>query len=84
VGRGWAGSECGAAAHYGAKRWLAKEMRVDWRTSAYGLRPTRKKGFFHFLNLIFTVKTFPRNPRKCFKAQKILRKFQKFQENSQS
>jgi hypothetical protein len=29
--------ECGAAAHYGAKRWLAKEMRVDRRTSADGL-----------------------------------------------
>jgi hypothetical protein len=40
--------------------------------------------FLHFPNLIFNAKTFPRNPRKCFKAQKILRKFQKFQENSQS
>jgi hypothetical protein len=59
-------------------------MRGDRRTSTDGLGPTRKKGFFHFLNLIFNAKIFSRNPRKCFKAQKILRKFQKFQEISQS
>jgi hypothetical protein len=63
----------------------AEELRGHRQTSADGLGPTRKKAFFfHFPNLIFNAKTFPRNPRKCFKAQKILRKFQKFQENSQS
>jgi hypothetical protein len=49
-----------------------------------GLAQLERKFFFHFLNLISNAKTFPRNPRKCFKAQKILKKFQKFQENSQS
>jgi hypothetical protein len=49
-----------------------------------GLAQLERKLFFHFPNLIFNTKTFPRNPRKCFKAQKILRKFQKFQEKSQS
>jgi hypothetical protein len=47
-----------------------------------GLAQLERKVFFHFPNLIFNAKTFPRNPRKCFKAQKIFRKFQKFQENS--
>jgi lipid A disaccharide synthetase len=43
----------------------------------------RKVLLFYLPNLIFNAKTFPGNPRKRFKAQKILRKFQKFQENSQ-
>jgi hypothetical protein len=56
-------------------------MRGHGRTSADGLGPNEKKGFlllFYFPNLIFNAETFPGNPRKCFKAQKILRKFQKF------
>jgi hypothetical protein len=57
----------------------AKEMRGHGRTSADGLGPNEKKVFFiYFLNLIFNAKTFLGNPRKCFKARKILRKFQKF------
>jgi hypothetical protein len=45
-----------------------------------GLAQMKRKFFFHFPNLIFNAKTFPGNPRKCFKARKILKKFQ---ENSQ-
>jgi hypothetical protein len=64
-----------------------KGASEDFRRWAW---PNQKESSFfsffslHFPNLIFNAKTFPRNPRKCFKAQKILRKFQKFQENSQS
>jgi hypothetical protein len=62
------------------------ETKEHWRTSADGLSPKEFIGFYYyyyyFLNLIFNAKTFPGNPRKCFKARKILRKFQKFQENS--
>jgi hypothetical protein len=79
----WAELGCGLK-HSSAP---AEESWGRRRTSADGLGPTRKKALFfslHFPNLIFNAKTFPRNPRKCFKAQKILKKFQKFQENSQS
>jgi hypothetical protein len=82
----WAELGCGLKHSSGP----AEESRGRRRTSADGLGPTRKKALFflffslHFPNLIFNAKTFPRNPRKCFKAQKILRKFQKFHENSQS
>jgi hypothetical protein len=64
----------------------AEESRGVGGLPQMGLaQPERKLCFsLHFPNLIFNAKTFRRNPRKCFKAQKILRKFQKFQENSQS
>jgi hypothetical protein len=52
-------------------------MRGHGRTSADGLGPNEKKGFFHFLNLIFNAKTFPKNPRKCFKARKNTQKIPK-------
>jgi hypothetical protein len=42
---------------------LRKELEEQRRTSADGLGPKEKKGFF--LNSIFNAKTFP---RKCFKA----------------
>jgi hypothetical protein len=38
---------------------------------------------FHFPKLISNAKTIPVEPRNCLKALKILRKSQKFQENSQ-
>jgi hypothetical protein len=50
---------------------------------AYGLGPDRKGiGFFLIYEFIFNAKTIPGNTRNCLKARKILRKSQKFQENS--
>jgi hypothetical protein len=37
---------------------------------------------FLFFEFIFNAKTIPEKPRNCLKARKILRKSQKFQENS--
>jgi hypothetical protein len=75
-----------AAEIEGGSRRPDGKTKEHWRTSADGLGPKELIGFFYyyFLNLIFNAKTFPGNPRKCFKARKILRKFQKFQGNSQS
>jgi hypothetical protein len=50
---------------------------------AFGLGPMKKDLFCFFPKLLFNAKTIPGNPRKCFEARKILRKSQKFQENSQ-
>jgi hypothetical protein len=78
-----------AAEARGGRGGLAEKTKEHWRTSADGLGPKELIGYYYcyyyyFSNLIFNAKTFPGNPRKCFKARKILRKFQKFQENSQS
>jgi hypothetical protein len=90
MGRGdWTGLR------YGPSWAAACKTAADRQKSQGGVRGLPQMGlaqlerklfflFFHFPNLIFNAKTFPRNPRKCFKAQKILRKFQKFQETSQS
>jgi hypothetical protein len=61
-----------------------KGALADFRRWAWPKRIDRFFYYYYFLNLIFNAKTFPGNPRKCFKARKILRKFQKFQENSRS
>jgi hypothetical protein len=70
----WAAEVEGVAAACGRD----KGARADFRGWAW---PKRKERFFS--KLIFNGKTFPGNPKKCFKARKILKKFQKFQENSQ-
>jgi hypothetical protein len=52
---------------------------------AFGLGPDRQDRvcFFIFPKLIFNAQTIPERYSNCFKAPKILGKFQKFQENSQ-
>jgi hypothetical protein len=49
---------------------------------AYGLGPDRKGIVFLISEFIFNAKTIPVKTRNCLKARKILRKSQKFQENS--
>jgi hypothetical protein len=49
---------------------------------AFGLGPIEFCFFFYFLKYIFSAKEFQRNSSNSFKALKILRKSQKFQENS--
>jgi hypothetical protein len=69
--------------------WVGAETSCgrSWRSKGglprMGLAQMKRKGFFHFPNLIFNTKTFPGNPSKCFKARTILRKFKKSEENSQ-
>jgi hypothetical protein len=57
-GERWSGPRLGRKRVRGCgplrcKRWPAKEMRGDRRTSADGLGPTRKKGFFSFSEFNF-------------------------------
>jgi hypothetical protein len=74
----WAKSGAGLRKSRGACGGLAEKTREHGRTSADGLGPKELIGVFYFFpNSIFNAKSFPGNPRKCFKAQKILRKFQK-------
>jgi hypothetical protein len=50
---------------------------------AFGLGPVGKdRVLFFFLKYIFSAKEFQRNSSNSFKALKILRKSQEFQENS--
>jgi hypothetical protein len=54
---------------------------VDW-VGPSGSAQVGKDRFCFFLKYIFSAKEFHRNPSNSFKALKILRKSQKFQENS--
>jgi hypothetical protein len=51
--------------------------------SAFGLGPDEKdKVLYFFPKLFSSAKQIQEKPRKCLKAREILRKSQKFQENS--
>jgi hypothetical protein len=51
---------------------------------AFGLGPNQEDRIcFYFPKLFSIAKTIPVKTRNCLKAQKILRKSQQFQENSQ-
>jgi hypothetical protein len=56
---------------------------ADAGRSGSGLRARPRKEGFVFFEFIFNAKTIPEKSRNCLKARKILRKSQKFQENSQ-
>jgi hypothetical protein len=47
-----------------------------------GSTQSGRVGLVFFFEFIFNAKTIPEKPRNCLKARKILRKSQKFQENS--
>jgi hypothetical protein len=72
-----------------AEGWLGPAGPDGW-AGAGGperVRPTgsaryRRIIFFNFLKYIFCTKEFQRNSSNSFKALKILRKSQTFQENS--
>jgi hypothetical protein len=49
-----------------------KGALADFRRWAWPKRIDRFY-YYYFLNLIFNAKTFLGNPRKCYKARKILR-----------
>jgi hypothetical protein len=50
--------------------------------SGHRLGPIRKGSFLFFSNLFLMRKQIPEKSRNCLKARKILRKSEKFQENS--
>jgi hypothetical protein len=50
---------------------------------ALGLGPGRKGYVLFFFEIISSAKQIQEKPKKCVKAQKISRKFQKLQENAQ-
>jgi hypothetical protein len=52
------------------------------RVGPSGSARSSRIGFVYFFEFIFNVKTIPEKSRNCLKARKILRKSQKFQENS--
>jgi hypothetical protein len=64
-------------------------VAVAWRKRPGGTCTLKRMGlaqlerkFIYFPNFIFSAKTIPGKPKNCLKALKILRKSQKFQENS--
>jgi hypothetical protein len=52
------------------------------RVGPSGSARSSRIDFSFFIEFIFNAKIIPEKPRNCLKARKILRKSQKFQENS--
>jgi hypothetical protein len=67
----------------GTETSCGKSWRSKGRLPRMGLAQNNWRNF-HFPKLISNAKTIPVKPRNFLKALKILRKSQKFQENSQS
>jgi hypothetical protein len=62
--------------------WRAWPARAQVGWVGPQARPNPIDRFFFFSNLFLMRKQIPEKSRNCLKARKILRKSQKFQENS--
>jgi hypothetical protein len=75
------GQDVGGLRPSGGCGGLAKRPGGTGRLKRMGLAQLERK-FIYFPNLIFSAKIIPGKPRNCLRVRKILRKSQKFQENS--
>jgi hypothetical protein len=67
----------------GPGSWAGADLGRGEMGRAFGLGQFDRIGFFYFSKINFQCATIPERSSNCFKAPKILEKFQKFQENSQ-